>query len=267
MTDLHGRVALVTGSAGGGIGRSIALALGRAGATVVLNYGTGRSGAAMEAAAAGVAAALDAMGAASRIVPADTSSAEQVAGLVDRIQGEFAGIDILVNNAGTTWKEQDFVDADPDRWRRALAAEVEGPAGLISRALPHMRSRRWGRIINIGIDLFVLDLLLAAVYSHPLHRYPHPFAVAKAARQHLTEVLAYTELRHGITINSIQPGIIEEIPLEEAVRLSAGETGERFYAGPSDVAAAAVFLCSDKARFLTNSVIRVPGNIYTRLHT
>jgi len=267
MTDLRGRVALVTGSVGGGIGRSVALALGRCGATVVLNYGTGRTGPEMETRAAEVAQAIEAMGAPVRIVPADTTNSEHVVDLFDRIRRECAGVDILVNNAGTTWKEQDFADAEPERWRRALAAEVEGPAFLIHQALPHMRNQRWGRIVNIGIDFFVLDLLLSTVHDHVLNRYPYPFAVAKAARHHLTEVLAYAELRHGITVNSIQPGIIEETNLEDAIWQSRGEpTADRFYAGPVDVAGAVVYLCSVGARFVTNSVFRIPGNIYTRLH-
>lgn len=266
MIDLGGRVALVTGSVGGGIGRSTALALARHGADIVLNYGTAHRGGEAVRRAEQVAAVITGVGRKVLVAEADTSDPEQVEQMFFLAQSEFRGVDILVNNAGGTWNDLDFVDADPPRWQRTLAAEVEGPAFAMRLALPHMRQQRWGRIINIAIDLTVLNLLLTSAYSHVLDKYPYPFAVGKVARQTLTELVAYSELKHGITVNSVQPGIIEEMSFEEAVALNADpQHGSRVYAAPTDVANAIVFLCSEEARFLTNSVLRVPGNLYSRL--
>lgn len=266
MIDLHGRVALVTGSVGGGIGRSTALALARHGADVVLNFGTAHHGPEVESKAEQITRVIESMGRKVLVAEADTTAPDQVEQMFLLIKDNLRGLDILVNNAGGTWNDLDFVQTDPQRWQRTLAAEVEGPAFAMRLALPHMREQRWGRIINIAIDLTVLNFLLTAAYSHVLDKYPYPFAVGKVARQTLTELVAYAELKHGITVNSIQPGIIEEMSFEEAVALDADPRyGSRAYAAPTDVANAIVYLCSEEARFLTNSVLRVPGNLYSRL--
>jgi NAD(P)-dependent dehydrogenase (short-subunit alcohol dehydrogenase family) len=113
---LEGRIALVTGSGGDGMGRSIALTLARDGADVMLNYRTS------EQRARETAAAIDA----------------------------FGRLDIVVASAGAPWKPQDVTEIAADHLRRVLAAEVEGVYSLLRAALPGMRQRGWGRIVLIG---------------------------------------------------------------------------------------------------------------------
>lgn len=265
---LAGRVALVTGSTGAGIGRSTALALARDGADLVLNHGSARRGPRQQAAARRVARAVQALGVDALVVPADTRRPQDIDRLVDRALRRFGRIDILVNNAGWSWSDQDLAEIPSRLWRDTFDAEVLGAAHLIARVLPAMRRRRWGRIVNVALDVAVMDLLINHLYGHVLERYPYPMVLAKRARAGLAELGAYAEYRHGITINTIEPGVIEEMDLDEAVHAEPGRAPRRrTHATPGDVAAAISWLCRDESRFITKSVVRLPGNLYSRLHS
>lgn len=262
---LQGRVALVTGSVGDGIGRSAALALAQAGADVALNFGTGRAGEDVRRTGERVQAAIQEMGRRSVLVCADTRSEQQVAALFQRIRDELGDVDILVNNAGGTWLEQDFTEISSERWEATIDAELNGAFYCMREALPAMREHRWGRIINIIVDLNSLDLLINSQYGHNLDRYPYAFAAGKVARQWLARTLAYAELKYGITINNILAGIIEHMTFEEAISEAACKASSRIGARPADVAQVIRFLCQQEARFVTNSDIVIPGNLYSRL--
>ena len=262
---LKGRVALVTGSAGNGIGRSAALALANAGADVALNYGTGRKQEEIEHTGKQVQAAIEQMESRSVLICADTRDEQQVIRLFQQVRKELGSVDILINNAGAGWLDQDFVEISSERWEQTIAAELNGAFYCVREALPEMREKRWGRIVNIVIDTTALNHLLNAQYGHVLDRYPYAFAIGKAARKSLTHNLAYAELKNGITINNILPGIIEEMGLNEAVSEATGNPVNRSSARPSDVGRIIAYLCRNEARVVTNSDIVIPGNLYSRL--
>ncbi len=262
---LQGRVALVTGSAGEGIGRSTAIALAVSGADVALNFGTGRNDEAVGQAGLRVQAAIREMGGRSVLICADTRNEQQVVSLFQQIREELGAVDILVNNAGGSWLEQDFTEISAERWESTTAAELHSAFYCMREALPVMRERRWGRIINVVVDFVSLDLLINSQYDNILNRYPYPFAAGKIARQWLARNLSYAELKNGITINNILPGIIEEMTFEEAISEATLKSGSGIGARPSDVARIIKFLCCEEARFITNSDIVIPGNLYSRL--
>jgi 3-oxoacyl-[acyl-carrier protein] reductase len=262
---LKGRVALITGSVGNGIGRSAALALANAGADIALNYGTGRKQEEIEHTGRQVQAAIERMGGRSVLICADTRDEQQVIRLFQQVREELGSVDILINNAGRGWLDQDFVEISSERWEQTIAAELNGAFYCMRESLPGMREKRWGRIVNIVIDPTSLNLLLNAQYGHVLDRYPYAFAIGKAARKSLTHNLAYAELRNSITINNILPGIIEEMSLNEAVSEATGDLANRSAARPSDIGRIIAYLCSEEARVITNSDIVIPGNLYSRL--
>src|ERR1700752_173621 len=262
---LQDRVALVTGSVGNGMGRSAALALANLGADIALNYGTGREQVEVEYNRRYVQAAIKQMGCRSVLISADTGDEQQVIRLFQQIREDLGSVDILINNAGSVWLEQDFVEISSERWERTIAAELNGAFSCMREALPGMREKRWGRIVNIVVDPTSLNLLINAQYGHVLDKYPHAFAIGKAARKSLTHNLAFAELKNKITINNIIQGIIEEMTLDEAISDATTGPGIRFATRPSDVAQVIAFLCREEGGVITNSDIVIPGNLYSRL--
>jgi NAD(P)-dependent dehydrogenase (short-subunit alcohol dehydrogenase family) len=264
MDELRGKVAVITGSTGDGIGRSSAFALARKGANVVLNYGTGRKTDQHKAEAERVRAELANMGSNCALIEADTKTNEGVRFLIASALEKFGTIDILVNNAGAPWLEEDYAASSAERWDATIAAEITGPCLLIKEALPHMREKRWGRIVNIIIDFKMLDVLLNQQYAHILSSYPYPFYIGKSGRYNIAKVLSHSELKNGITINNVLPGIIEEISLEQANSNSSCRH-ENELINPNDVADIICLLCSDLCKNVTGSDIVMPGNVYSRI--
>jgi NAD(P)-dependent dehydrogenase (short-subunit alcohol dehydrogenase family) len=260
---LSGRTAIVTGSVGAGIGRSVALKLAMAGANVVLNHGTGGRGDREDDARA-VLDAIAAMPGRAVHVMADTRTGEGVAAIIARATEAFGEPDILVNNAGAPWMEQDFADIDEARWQQTLAAEIVGPSLLIKSVLPAMRRKRWGRIVNITIDRTTLRALLGHAYANELERYPFPFALGKSGRSELTHLLAPIEWRYGVTINNVLPGVIEDMSLDSALAAAAGKLQSPLTT-PADIAEMVCMLCTDAMQQVTGSDIVMPGNVFARL--
>ena len=245
--SLQGRVALITGSTGGGFGRSISLSLAREGADIVLNYGTHSTD---RQPGLKVARAIREMGSHALLVKADTAKAADAKRMVVAAQKRFGRLDILVNNAGGPWKPQPLDDVEPDHWQNVMDAEVNGAFYCIKYALPLMRKRKWGRIINIG-------WWEAAPWRKP----PMDYSIGKAARHLIAEKLATTEIKNGITINNIAPGAIPHIELDEAASAARdpAKRPKRQNASPGDIAEIAVWLCSDAARFASGGTIWVLG--------
>jgi NAD(P)-dependent dehydrogenase (short-subunit alcohol dehydrogenase family) len=239
---LEGRKALVTGGASG-IGAAIAARLVAEGADVVIGD-IDREGAEQTASEIGATA-----------TELDVTSADSAQAAVSG-HGPFA---ILVNNAGTD-EFGFFADTDPGLWDRLLAVNLFGVFACTHAALGGMQEAGYGRIVNIASEAGRVGSKGSAVYS-----------AAKGGVIAFTKVLAREGARFGITANAIAPGPIETPLLMRA--LEAGELGERIIetmksgtqlrrlGKPEEVAAAAAFLASDDASYVTGETLGVSGGL------
>jgi len=253
----HRKTALVTGSTSG-IGLGIATALASGGANVVLN-GFGDA-AEIEKLRAGLAAdhAVDV-----RYDGADLSQQDAIETMMGKAAGEFGGIDILVNNAGIQFVAP--IDEFPvAKWNAILALNLTASFHTIRLALPAMKARKWGRIINI-----------ASAHALVASPYKSAYVAAKHGIAGLTKTVALEVATQGITVNAICPGYVwtplveKQIPdtakargLTEAqvindVMLHAQPT--KRFVQVAEVAALAVFLASDAAASITGAVIPIDG--------
>jgi glucose 1-dehydrogenase len=244
--DLAGRVALVTG-ASRGIGRSLALGLGEAGADVAVHF------AARDGEANSVAAAIRDMGRRSEILGGDLAERGAAKELVEQTIQKFGRLDILVLNASAEHRhrwdvmpEQDF-DAEIDVNLRATLA-------LIAAAQPAMIAQKWGRVLLIGSIQSVKPNPMLTVY-----------AALKAASVNLAKNLARQLAGDGITVNVLSPGAIATdrnatVLADAAYRarveaqIPMGRVGE-----PDDCVGAALLLCSDAGRYITGIELFVDG--------
>ena len=240
---LDGKVALVTGS-GRNIGRSIALALAKEGANVVVNARTNRKE------AESVAEEVRALG--SKAIPllADVGNREQLEAMLDQALAEFGRIDIVVNNAATR-PHQPFAEMSYEDWRGVLATDLDSAFLSTKAALPGMVERKWGRVINLsGLQAF-----------QGRHGGAH-ISAAKVGLIGFTRALATELAPDGILVNCIVPGLIDttrdgEARTRPSSRLSeipVGRMGE-----PQDIASLCSFLCTDAAGFITGQTIHVNG--------
>jgi 3-hydroxybutyrate dehydrogenase len=254
---LADRVAIVTGSTSG-IGLGIARALAEAGAAVVLNglgdrAGIDRTRAEM-ARATGVEIGYDG---------ADMSKPAEVADLVRRAEAERGRVDILVNNAGIQHVAP-VEEFPPEKWDAILAINLSGAFHAIRAAVPGMKARRWGRVVNIAS-------------AHGL--VASPFKSAYVAAKHgilgLSKTVALETGEHGITVNAVCPGYVwtplverqidaqaaaHGIPREQVVRevLLKKHPNKRF-ATIEEIGAIVAFLASESAASITGTHIAADG--------
>ena len=247
MGRLDGRVALVTG-ASRGFGRAIALALGREGADVVVNYHATAAG------AAEVATALEKLGRRTLVIRADVGREPDVRELVAGAVTRFGRLDILVNNAGIMERGM-FADAPVARYARMFETNVTGTMLCTRAALPAMIERRYGRIVNVSSQL-----ARAGVGTGGFAAY----AATKGAIEAFTRALAHEVGEHGITVNAIAPGGIDTdmsravmTPEYRARRIK--ELPVRHLGTLDDVAYAALWLADEAAGYLTGQVVQVNG--------
>ncbi len=246
---LGGRTAIVTGS-GRNIGRAIALTLARAGANVVVNGHRDRQ------ALDDVVQEVEGFGGRAIAVLADVSSDDSVQGLVDAAAERFGSVDIAISNVGIR-KKQPFLDISVADWREVMEHNLSAAFYLARHAIPHMRERRWGRIVHIsGFDGFWGQVTERA---HNI--------TAKAGLHGLSKALAREFGAEGITANTVAPGAIDTVrdwsqyTHQEKARIEA-EIPCRRYGRPDEVAAACEFLCSDRGAFVSGQVIHVNGGHY-----
>jgi len=268
--DLSGRVALVTGGSRG-LGRADALALARAGADVVIadiqvesdestetaeRYGV----LAQVAKAQGIvyteqtAQEIQGMGRRAAAIKCDVTDRGQVQETISRVVTEFGSVDILINNAGTLDHAAQFLDQNPDLWERDLRVNLTGGFNCAQAVWPHMKERQWGRIVNMASVAGTLGGFGQASYS-----------TTKAGVLGLTRTLAMEGGRHGITCNSIVPGVIGT----EAFNFANPAMNERIVnrtvfkrpGEPDDIANAICFLCSDLASYITGVELNVSGGV------
>ena len=231
------------------MGRSTALTLARDGADVVLNHGTNRRVGAAEVRR--LREAVEAFGVRSILVPADTSDPVQVRRLFAATKEALGPVDILVNNAGGLWDpKEDLAKVSEAHIARVLRAEIEGMFYMIRAALPDMRRRRWGRIVNLGMER-----------SEEFQEPPYDYTVGKIARHGLTRILSEVEMSRGITINAILPGYIPYFSFRNAVAAvrHEGPWKPRRHGTPQDVAELVAWLCTEEARFVKGALIPIHG--------
>ncbi len=248
MRELDGRIAVVTGGSRG-IGRAIAVALGRAGAKVVVNY------TANEVAAGEAVAAVAAAGGAAVAKRFDVSDAAAVDAAFKEIVASEGGLHILVNNAGVAVNGLVLGGKDAD-WKRALDVNLTGTYHCCRAALRAlMKARDAGRIINI-----------TSITGEGGSAGQAPYVAAKAGVIGLTKTLAQEYASRGITANAVSPGYIDtdmtasELPAarrDELMKtIPLGRVGK-----PEDVAAAVAYLAGPGGAYVTGQVLRVNGGL------
>jgi 3-oxoacyl-[acyl-carrier protein] reductase len=237
FASLDGKVALVTG-ASRGIGKAIALELGRAGADVVLSYRTGREEA--EAVAEEIGG---------RALEADVSDAVSAKALVE----EAGDLDILVNNAGLT-RDGVLARMSDDDWRDVIETNLSSVFYTCRAASRPMMKRRGGAIVNIS----------SIVGLHGNFGQTN-YAASKAGIIGFTKSLARELGSRNVRANVVAPGYVTtqltDVLPEEATQAMLTNTPLGRLGDPEDVAGAVRFLCSDAAKFVTGNVLLVDGGL------
>ena len=255
--SLQGKTAIVTGSTSG-IGLAIARALAGGGANVLLNgFGDAdeiaRTRAEIEA-ASGVRVAYSA---------ANMSNGEEIAGMVRQAEDELGPVDVLVNNAGIQHVSP-VEDFPVDKWDAIIAINLSSAFHATRAVVPGMKARRWGRIINT-----------ASAHSLVASPFKSAYVAAKHGIAGFTKTIALELATHGVTANCISPGYVwtplveRQIPdtmkargmskeeVIDKVLLQAQPT--KSFVTVDQVAALALFLCSDAASQMTGANLSMDG--------
>ncbi len=244
---LKGKTAIVTGGSLG-IGSAIAVALGREGANVALNYRKHSEEAER------VAGEVEAAGGKGLAVQADVSSFDDAQAMVARVREAFGGLDILVNNAGvnrdrTIWKMSE------EEWDTVIAINLKGYFNYIRAAAPVFKEQKSGKIVNVTSINGLRGKFGQANYS-----------ASKAGIIGLTKAVAKELGAFSVNVNAVAPGLIETEMMKNApdkvkqmalAEIVLGRLGQ-----PEEVAEVVAFLCSEKARHITGEVINVSGGQY-----
>src|SRR5438132_7917752 len=241
VPTLQDHIALVTG-ASRGIGKAIALALAKEGADIAVNYHK------QATAAESVADEIKKLGYRCITVQADVSESAQVDRLFTDVEKTLGSVDILVNNAGIARALSPSQITEVD-WHETLRVNLTSVFLVTQRALPGMRTKRWGRIINLSS--------VAAQYGGIVG--PH-YSASKAGILGLTRSYAFFLAKEGITVNSIAPALIETDMIAGLPALTPDRLPVGSYGSVDEVARIAVLLA--RSSFVTGQTINPNGGVY-----
>jgi 3-oxoacyl-[acyl-carrier protein] reductase len=245
--SLDGKVALVTGSTKG-LGHAMARALGQAGARVAMNYYND------EAKAMAAMAEFEAAGGEGILVRGDVTDESDVRAMVEKVKQELGPVDIAVMNATCDQPHKPIEDYSWDFYQSMLDFFIKSPF-LVTRAiLPEMKERQWGRIINIGSEVFHLGVPEFSAY-----------VAAKGGQNGWSRSMARELAPFGITVNMVSPGWIpverhDKEPQEwKDAYLPTIPVGR--WGVPQDLAGAVTFLASESSSFVTGQNLHVNGGL------
>ena len=247
MTNLKGKVAVVTGGSGG-IGGSIAFHLGMCGVKVVVHYSSN------EANAKKIVKAINAQDGIATDLQFDVCDSKAVQNGFEEIMNDFGKIDILVCCAGIT-KDGPFIRMKDNAWDKVLNVNLTGTKNCIQAALKPMLKQKSGTIIAISSIVGLAGNAMQANY-----------ATSKAGQIALIKSVAKEYASRDIRAFAIAPGFIKtemtsDLP-DEIREKALADTPLGRFGNSDDVAKVAVFLCSDGASFMTGNVINVDGGMY-----
>lgn len=246
MNFLEEKVALVTGGSRG-IGRSIVLALAKAGAKVVINYQGNQE------AARGTLDQVTAQGGTGFIYKADVSSSKEADDMIKEVTNKYGRIDILVNNAGIT-RDNLILRMKDEEWDKVIETNLTGVFNCVRAVSKPMMKQRYGKIINISS---VVGLSGNAGQVN--------YASAKAGIIGLTKSVARELASRGIMVNAIAPGYIVTDMTDQITDTMKQQLNSRIPIGrlgnPEDVANLALFLAGQGSDYITGQVISVDGGM------
>jgi NAD(P)-dependent dehydrogenase (short-subunit alcohol dehydrogenase family) len=241
---LAGRVALVTG-AGSGIGEATVRRFAAEGAIVAVNDVDAERTRA-------VAGTIEKEGGRALAVPANVTRRDEVEAMVARVVGELGRLDVLINNAGINRDAMSHKMTE-EQWDQVLAVNLKGTFLCAQAALPKMRERGWGRVINTS-SIGSLGNIGQANY-----------AASKAGVIGLTKTLALEYAKYGVTVNCVAPGavltpMLAGVPEPVRQKITAQIPMGRI-ADPTEIAGVHAFLASEDAGFITGQVLFVDGGM------
>ena len=244
---MKGKTAIVTGGSRG-IGRAVCLEFARRGANLVINY------AGNQAAARETAAACQAFGVSLLAVQGDVAEEADCARIAAAACESFGSIDILVNNAGIT-RDNLLMRMSEEDFDAVIRTNLKGSFLMMKAVSRQMMKQRYGRIVNVSSVVGLSGNVGQVNY-----------AASKAGVVGMTKSFAKEVASRGITVNAVAPGFIETDMTakmtEAAVKAAAASIPADRMGTPEDVAAAAAFLASQEAAYVTGQVLAVDGGMY-----
>jgi 3-oxoacyl-(acyl-carrier-protein) reductase len=253
MADLTGKSCFVTG-ASSGIGREIALELGRHGGTVAVGYLADDEGHDFEAEANEVSAEIAAAGGEAYVIGCDVRDPASVDAAIASVVERCGSVDVVVNNAGIT-RDRSLAKMSRDEWDSVIETNLSSVFHVTARVLPHMVQARFGRIVNIS----------SVVGLHGNYGQAN-YAAAKAGIVGFTKTAAIELASKGVTVNAIAPGfiatqMIAAMPDDVRARILEKIPMGRF-GRPEEIAQLVAFLVT-KGEYITGQVIAIDGGLYT----